>query len=41
VLTNQNRADPSKILGELLRIAVPLPVTPVPPVACTVGCPAP
>jgi D-alanyl-D-alanine carboxypeptidase len=41
VLTNQNRADPSKILGELLRIAVPLPVTPVPPVVCTVGCPAP
>jgi D-alanyl-D-alanine carboxypeptidase len=41
VFTNQNRADPSKILGELLRIAVPLPVTPVPPVVCTVGCPAP
>jgi D-alanyl-D-alanine carboxypeptidase len=41
VLTNQNRADPSKILGELLRIAAPLPVTPVPPVVCTVGCPAP
>jgi D-alanyl-D-alanine carboxypeptidase len=41
VLTNQNRADPSRILGELLRIAVPLPVTPVPPVACTVACPAP
>jgi D-alanyl-D-alanine carboxypeptidase len=41
VLTNQNRADPSRILGELLRIAVPLPVTPVPPVTCTVACPAP
>ena len=41
VLTNQNRADPSKILGELLRIAAPLPPTPVPPVACVGTCLAP
>ena len=41
VLTNQNRADPSKILGELLRIAAPLPPAPVPPVACVGTCLAP
>jgi hypothetical protein len=41
VLTNQNRSDPSKILRDLLRIAAPLPVAPVPPVACAGACPAP
>lgn len=41
ILTNQNRSDPSKILGELVRIAVPLPVTPVPPAPCAGACPVP
>jgi Beta-lactamase len=41
VLTNQSRSDPSKILVELLKIAAPLPVTPVPPVECPGACPAP
>jgi D-alanyl-D-alanine carboxypeptidase len=41
VLTNQNRADPSKILVELLRIGADLPPVPPTPVCGTACPPAP